>query len=121
MGGRQTGRVTSPLSAGSAARGVVRLLNTSAGRVLCLAGQVDEPVVAAFLQRYGREPARVDRIEAGSVTSLSPPALDLVLDHLDAAELAGRPVVVHRSPRVAQLLTAARAAQEPWAGTTARA
>jgi hypothetical protein len=100
--------VTSPLSAGSAARGVVRLLNTSGGGVLCLAGQVDEAVVAAFLQRYGREPARVDRIEAGSVTSLSTPALDLVLDHLDAAERAGRPVAVLRSPLVEQLLATAR-------------
>jgi hypothetical protein len=113
--------VTSPSSAGSAARGVVRLLNTSGGRVLCLAGQVDETVVAAFLQRYGREPARVDRIEAGSVTSLSAPALDLVLDHLHAAELAGRAVPVLRSPLVERLLATARAAQAACAGTTARA
>ena len=108
--------MTSPSSAGSAARGVVRLLNTSGGRVLCLAGRVDEPVVAAFLQRYGREPARVDRIEAGSVTSLSAPALDLVLDHLHAAELAGRAVPVLRSPLVERLLATARAAQAPVAG-----
>jgi hypothetical protein len=108
--------VTSPLSAGSAARGIVRLLNTSGGRVLCLAGQVDETVVAVFLQRYGREPARVDRIEAGSVTSLSAPALDLVLDHLHAAELAGRAVPVLRSPLVERLLATARAAQAPVAG-----
>ncbi len=113
--------MTSPSSAGSAARGVVRLLNTSGGRVLCLAGQVDETVVAAFLQRYGREPARVDRIEAGSVTSLSAPALDLVLDHLHAAELAGRAVPVLRSPLVERLLGTARAAQPPVAGATARA
>ena len=113
--------MTSPLSAGSAARGVVRLLNTSGGRALCLAGHVDEAVVAAFLQRYGREPARVDRIEAGSVTSLSAPAVDLVLDHLDAAELAGRPVPVLRSPLVERLLTTARGAQEPFAGTATRA
>jgi hypothetical protein len=112
--------VTSPLSAGSAARGVVRLLNTTAGRALCLAGQVDEAVVAAFLQRYGREPARVDRIEAGSVTSLSPPALDLVLDHLRAAELAGRPVTVLRSPLVERLLATGRAAQEPLTGSATR-
>jgi hypothetical protein len=114
--------VTSPLSAGPAARGVVRLLNTSGGRVLCLAGEVDESVVVAFRQRYGREPARVDRIEAGSVTSLSAPALDLVLDHLHAAELAGRAVPVLRSPLVERLLATARAAaQPPCAGTTARA
>ena len=113
--------MTSPLSAGSAARGVVRLLNTAGGRVLCLAGEVDEAVVAAFVQRYGPEPARVDRIEAGSVTALSAPALDLVLDHLDAAELAGRPVTVLRAPLVERLLASARAAQAPCAGTTARA
>jgi hypothetical protein len=113
--------VTSPASAGSAARGVVRLLNTSGGRVLCLAGQVDETVVAAFLQRYGREPARVDRIEAGSVTSLSAPALDLVLDHLHAAELAGRAVPVLRSPLVERLLGSARAAQAPVTGAPTRA
>ena len=108
--------MTAPSSAGSAARGVVRLLNTSGGRVLCLAGQVDETVVAAFLQRYGREPARVDRIEAGSVTWLSPPALDLVLDHLHVAELAGRAVPVLRSPLVERLLATARSAQAPLPG-----
>jgi hypothetical protein len=37
---------------------------------------------------------RVDGIDAGSATSLSQPALDLVLDHLDAAERAGRRVAV---------------------------
>jgi hypothetical protein len=100
--------VTPPPAAGPSVRGVVRLLNTAGGRVLCLAGEVDEAVVAAFVQRYGREPARVDRIEAGSVTSLSAPALDLVLDHLDAAALAGRPVAVHRSPEVERLLAAGR-------------
>ncbi|WP_138760138.1 hypothetical protein [Modestobacter altitudinis] len=113
--------MTSPLSAGSAARGVVRLLNTSDGGVLCLAGEVDEAVVAAFLQRYGREPARVDRIDAGSVTSLSPPALDLVLDHLEVAERAGRSVRVLRSPLVERLLATARTAQEPLAGAATRA
>ena len=49
-------------------RGVVRLLNTADGRVLCLAGEVDEGAVEAFLDRYGREPTRIDRIDAGSVT-----------------------------------------------------
>jgi hypothetical protein len=88
------------------ARGVVRLLNTADGRVLCLAGAVDAAVVASFLQHYGREPARI----AGSVTTLSAPALDLVLDHLDTAERAGRPVRVRRSPAVERLLAQARGA-----------
>ena len=79
-----------------ASRGVVRLLNTAGGRALCLAGEVDEGVVEAHLRRYGREPMPVDVIDTGSVTRLSPPALDLVLDHLGAAERAGRPVVVRR-------------------------
>jgi hypothetical protein len=78
------------------ARGIVRLLNTADGRVLCLAGDVDAAVVGRFLRQYGREPARVDVIEAGSVTSLSPSALDLVRDHLDQAERTGRTVVVRR-------------------------
>ena len=85
-------------SDGSSARGIVRLLNTAGGRVLCLAGDVDGEVVGRFLRRYGPEPVRVDIIEAGSVTSLSPSALDLVLAHLDHAERAGRTVVVRRSP-----------------------
>ena len=88
---------------GPAPRGIVRLLNTAGGRVLCLAGDVDAEVVGRFLRHYGREPARIDVIEAGSVTSLSPSALDLVLDHLDAAERAGRPVAVRRSPQVERL------------------
>lgn len=86
------------------ARGVVRLLNTADGRVLCLAGEVDAAAVEAFLRRYGREPARVDGIDAGSVTALSMPGLDLLLDHLDAAQRTGRPVRVRRSPTVERLL-----------------
>ncbi|WP_369138363.1 hypothetical protein [Modestobacter versicolor] len=91
-------------SANADVRGVVRLFNTAGGRVLCLAGEVDGAAVDSFLQRYGREPARVEGIDTGSVTSMSAPALDLVLDHLDAAELAGRPVTVRRSPLVERLL-----------------
>jgi anti-anti-sigma regulatory factor len=90
----------------AAARGIVRLLNTAGGRALCLAGAVDEAVVESFLRRYGREPARVDVIDAGSVTSLSGAALELLRDHLDAAELAGRPLVLRRSPVVESLLPA---------------
>jgi anti-anti-sigma regulatory factor len=88
-----------------AARGTVRLFNTAGGRVLCLAGEVDATVVEGFLRRYGREPARVDGIDVRSVTGLSAPALDLVLDHLDMAERTGRPVQVRsHSPAVEQLL-----------------
>ena len=85
-------------------RGVVRLLNTAGGRVLCLAGEVDEPAVEAFLRRYGREPARIDRIDAGSVTSLSPSGVALLRDHLEAARWAGRPVTVSSAPLVDRLL-----------------
>ena len=53
--------------------------------------------MAAHLRRYGREPMPVDVIDTGSVTRLSMPALDLVLDHLDSAARAGRRVVVRRS------------------------
>ena len=84
-------------------RGVVRLLNTTGGRALCLAGEVDGATVAAHLRRYGGEPMPVDVIDAGSVTRLSVPALDLVLDHLAAAERSGRTVVVRRSPLVERL------------------
>jgi hypothetical protein len=85
-----------------ARRGIVRLLNTADGRALCLAGEVDADAVDSFLRRYGREPVRVDRIDAGSVTSLSEAAVDLVLDHLEAAGRAGRPVAWCGPP---QLLT----------------
>jgi anti-anti-sigma regulatory factor len=88
------------------ARGVVRLLNTAGGRVLCLAGEVDGSSVEAFVRRYGREPMPVDGIDAGSVTRLSTAGLDLVLDHLDAAERAGRQVRVRRTPTVERLLRA---------------
>jgi len=87
-------------SDGRTPRGVVRLLNTAAGRVLCLAGEVDGGVVSSFLERYGREPVRIDGIDTGSVTALSPPALDLVRDHLDAAARAGRQIA--RRGRVAR-------------------
>jgi hypothetical protein len=103
-GGAETGAVTSLPSDGPAARGVVRLLNTAGGRVLCLAGDVDGRVVDYFLRRYGREPMRIDGIDTGSVTWLSPPAVDLVRDHLDAARRAGHPVAVRSSPQVASLI-----------------
>jgi hypothetical protein len=80
----------------AAAPGIVRLLNTAGGRVLCLAGAVDAASVESFLRRYGPEPMPVDCIDTGSVTRLSVPALDLLLDHLDEAERAGRPVRVRR-------------------------
>jgi anti-anti-sigma regulatory factor len=112
MGG-QTGAVTSSPPDGPAVRGIVRLLNTTGGRVLCLAGEVDGAAVDSFLQRYGREPARIDRIDAGSVTMLSAPALDLLVDHLDAAERAGRPVTVRPSPHVERLLAGARGCASP--------
>ena len=94
------------------ARGVVRLLNTAGGRVLCLAGAVDDGAVADFHRWYGREPARVDGIDAGSVTSLSVPGLELLLDHLTVAERAGRTVRLRPSPAVAQPLSAWPTA--PW-------
>jgi len=99
--------VTPLTSDGPAARGVVRLLNTAGGRVLCLAGDVDEPAVASFLRRYGREPLGVEVIDAGSVTSLSASALELLLDHLDAAGRAGRAVVLHSSAPVDRMLAGA--------------
>jgi hypothetical protein len=88
-------------------RGVVRLLNTAGGRMLCLAGAVDVAAVEAFVRRYGREPARVAAIDAGSVTSLSPSAVELLLDHLDVAERAGRPVALRPSAPVCSALAAA--------------
>jgi hypothetical protein len=91
----------------TSARGVVRLLNTAGGGVLCLAGEVDVAAVEAFVRCYGREPARVHAIDAGSVTSLSPSALELVLDHLDVADRAGRHVAVRPSAPVARMLAAA--------------
>jgi hypothetical protein len=94
-------------------RGRVRLLNTAGGRVLCLAGEVDGEVVESFLRRYGPEPARIDGIDAGSVTALSAPALELLHDHLDAAVRAGRPVVVHASPQVERLLAEAGVRASP--------
>jgi hypothetical protein len=87
-------------------RGVVRLLNTAGGRVLNLAGEVDAAAVDVFLGRYGHEPARIDGIEAASVTVLSAPALELVIDHLQAARQTGRPVALRLSPDVERLVSA---------------
>jgi anti-anti-sigma regulatory factor len=86
-------------------RGVVRLLNTTGGRLLCLAGAIDAAAVDSFWRRYGREPARIDRIDARSVTSLSESGRELLLDHVEAAELAGRPVELRPSPAVTRVLT----------------
>jgi ABC-type transporter Mla MlaB component len=84
--------------------GVVRLLNTTAGRTLCLAGEVDGPAVDDFRARYGREPARIDRVDAGSVTSLSPAGVELLHEHLEAARWAGRSVTLSCAPLVERLL-----------------
>jgi anti-anti-sigma regulatory factor len=86
------------------ARGVIRLLNTSDGGVLCLAGQVDAAAVTDFVRRYGREPARVAAIDAGSVTALSPSGLEILLDHLELARLQGREVTLRPSPAVRRSL-----------------
>jgi hypothetical protein len=88
-------------------RGVVRLLNTTGGRLLCLAGAVDAAAVDSFWRRYGREPMRVERIDARSVTALSEPGRELLLDHVEAAELAGRPLELRPSPAVTSALTGA--------------
>jgi ABC-type transporter Mla MlaB component len=85
-------------------RGVVRLLNTSGGRALCLAGAIDGRAVQDFHARYGREPARIDRIDAGSVTALSPSGLDLLREHLEAARRSGRSVELSCAPLVERLL-----------------
>lgn len=81
------------------ARGVVRLLNTTDGRVLCLAGAVDAALVESFVRQYGAEPASVDCVDARSVTSLSAAAHQLVLDHLEAAERRGRELTLRRPAR----------------------
>lgn len=86
------------------ARGVIRLLNSSGGGVLCLAGEVDSAAVADFVRRYGREPSRVGTIDAGSVTALSPSGLEILLDHLEVAARSGRPAALRRSPVVARRL-----------------
>jgi hypothetical protein len=103
--------VTSSPPDGRAAPGVVRLLNTAGGRVLCLAGAVDGAAVASFHERYGREPAQIDGIDAGSVTSMSAPAVELVLDHLDAAGRAGHPLALDGCPLVEELVRKGRAAR----------
>jgi L-alanine-DL-glutamate epimerase-like enolase superfamily enzyme len=96
-----------PVSA-VARRGVVRLLNTSGGRVLVLAGDVDAAAVEAFRRCYGAEPVRVDAVDARSVTALSPSGRELLTDTLQWAERTGRPVTLRSCPTVARALTAAR-------------
>ena len=72
--------------------------------MLCLAGEVDAAAVDAFVQRYGREPARIDGIDAASVTALGAAGVQLLLEHLDAASLAARPVRMCCSPVVERVL-----------------
>lgn len=91
------------MTAPTSSRGIVRLLNTAGGRMLVLAGEVDGAAVDSFQRRYGLEPARIDGIDAGSVTSLSPRAVELLQDHLEAAGRAGRPVSLRRAAEVERL------------------
>jgi anti-anti-sigma regulatory factor len=90
-----------------ARRGVVRLLNTSGGRVLVLAGDVDATAVEAFRCCYGAEPVRVDVVDARSVTALSPSGRELLTDTLRWAERTGRAVTLRSCPTVVRALTAA--------------
>ncbi|SNS23812.1 hypothetical protein SAMN04488107_1830 [Geodermatophilus saharensis] len=83
-------------------RGVVRLLATSAGRVLVLAGEVDAAAVEAFWRCYGREPVRVDVVDARSLTALSPSGRELLAGTLEEAEWCGRPVALRCAPDVAR-------------------
>jgi anti-anti-sigma regulatory factor len=92
-----------PVPAG-ARRGVVRLLNTSAGGVLVLAGEVDATAVDAFHRCYGTEPVRVDVVDARSVTALSPTGRDLLTDTLQLGRWSGRTVTLRSSPAVARAL-----------------
>jgi anti-anti-sigma regulatory factor len=94
-----------PVPAG-ARRGVVRLLSTSAGGVLVLAGEVDATAVEAFRRCYGTEPVRVDVVDARSVTTLSPTGRELLTDTLQWARCSGRTVTLRSSPAVARALTA---------------
>jgi hypothetical protein len=80
------------------------LLNTAGGRALCLAGEIDGGAVDDFHARYGREPARIDRIDAASVTSLADPGVDLLLDHLEVARRSGHSVALSCAPLVERLL-----------------
>lgn len=93
------------------ARGVIRLLNTGDGGVLCLAGEVDAAAVADFVRRYGREPVRMATIDAGSVTALSPSGVEILLDHLEVARRSGRPARLRSSPAVARSLAGVPGAQ----------
>ena len=99
--GAHTGGV--PVSA-VARRGVVRLLNTSGGRVLVLAGEVDATAVEAFRRCYGAEPVRVDVVDARSVTALSPSGRELLTDTLQWAEWTGRTVTLRSCPLVRRAL-----------------
>jgi anti-anti-sigma regulatory factor len=96
-----------PVSA-VARRGVVRLLNTSGGGVLVLAGEVDAAAVEAFRRCYGAEPVRVGVVDARSVTALSPSGQELLADTLQWAEWTGRPVQLRCSPAVADVLPGIR-------------
>ena len=82
----------------------MRLLNSSGGRVLVLAGEVDATAVEAFWRCYGREPVRVDVVDARSVTALSPSGRELLTDTLQWAEWSGRSVALRPSPVVARVL-----------------
>ncbi len=96
-----------PVPAG-ARRGVVRLLNTSAGGVLVLAGVVDAAAVEEFRRCYGAEPVRVDVVDARSVTALSPTGRELLADTLEEARWSGRAVTLRSSPAVRWALPSLR-------------
>ncbi len=86
---------------------MVRLLVTSGGRALALAGDVDAAAVEAFWRCYGREPVRVDVVDARSVTALSPSGRELLAGTLGEAHRSGRPVALRCSPVVSRALTRA--------------
>lgn len=79
--------------------GSISVQTEPGGPVLCLAGEVDGTVVAAF-QRDFEAPISVTAIDAGAVTFIGSSGVALLLRFAQAAAAAdGEPLLLRRSAR----------------------
>jgi anti-anti-sigma factor len=77
--------------------GAIVVQREPGGLVLCLSGEVDGAVVAAFEQVHGAMPVPVAHIDAAAVTFIGSAGLALLLRWVDVAAAAGQPLTLRRS------------------------
>jgi ABC-type transporter Mla MlaB component len=72
------------------------------GTVLCMTGEIDAAVVAAYEDEHGAQPEAIDAVDAGTVSYISSKGVAFLLQWADAAP--GAPVLRHSSRQLDRML-----------------